>query len=300
MKNDKNYMLLLRKDIYAILDGDIKFGSYNFPDGSSVEIGMPYLSGQDLCKISSHFGLSQLYTSLSRWQYLENLMRFCIDNDRCSDLLAYLFNKEQFSSTLCNYNFEEIDTAYNDIIKKVIHAINNHLYFSGYELSVISNKFIVKKINEKLEIEMPQIKLVDRDYIRSISSRAMNDIDNGDFDSAITKARTTLEETFCYVIEKRGESPATSGKLKELYKQVKNLYKMHTDSNADCRVKTLLSGLEKIITSISEMRNKSSDSHGVGSARINIEEHHARLAVNAAMTMADFILSVEQKVNKEK
>lgn len=33
MKNDKNYMLLLRKDIYAILDGDIKFGSYNFPDG---------------------------------------------------------------------------------------------------------------------------------------------------------------------------------------------------------------------------------------------------------------------------
>jgi hypothetical protein len=115
MKNDKNYMLLLRKDIYAILDGDIKFGSYNFPDGSSVEIGMPYLSGQDLCKISSHFGLSQLYTSLSRWQYLENLMRFCIDNDRCSDLLAYLFNKEQFSSTLCNYNFEEIDTAYNTL-----------------------------------------------------------------------------------------------------------------------------------------------------------------------------------------
>lgn len=155
MKNDKNYMLLLRKDIYAILDGDIKFGSYNFPDGSSVEIGMPYLSGPDLCKISSHFGLSQLYTSLSRWQYLENLMRFCIDNDRCSDLLAYLFNKEQFSSTLCNYNFEEIDTAYNDIIKKVIHAINNHLYFSGYELCVISNKFIVKKINKKLEIEMP-------------------------------------------------------------------------------------------------------------------------------------------------
>lgn len=298
MKNDKNYMLLLKKDIYAILDGDIKFGSYNFPDGSSVDIGMPYLSGPDLCKISSHFGLSQQYTKLSRWQYLENLMRFCIDNDRCSDLLAYLFNKEQFSSTLCNYNIKEIDSAYEDIVKKVIHAINNYLYFSGHELCVISNKFIVKKINEKLEIKTPKINLVDRDYIKSISSRAMNDIDNGDFDSAITKARTTLEETFCYVIEKKGESPVTTGNLKDLYKQVKNLYKMHTDQNADRRIKTLLSGLENIIASISEMRNKSSDSHGVGSARINIEEHHARLAVNAAMTMADFILSVEQKVNK--
>ena len=32
--------------------------------------------------------------------------------------------------------------------------------------------------------------------------------------------------------------------------------------------------------------------------RINIDEHHARLFVNAAMTMADFILSVENKINK--
>ena len=48
------------------------------------------------------------------------------------------------------------------------------------------------------------------------------------------------------------------------------------------------------------MRNKDSDAHGVGVKRIGLDEHHARLIVNASMTMADFILSVEQKVNKEK
>ena len=47
------------------------------------------------------------------------------------------------------------------------------------------------------------------------------------------------------------------------------------------------------------MRNKDSDAHGVGAARINIDEHHAWLFVNAAMTMADFILSVEMKSNKK-
>lgn len=73
---------------------------------------------------------------------------------------------------------------------------------------------------------------------------------------------------------------------------------MHEDGNIDRRINTLLSGLEKIVSSISEMRNKYSDAHGVGAARININEHHARLFVNAAMTMADFILAVEMKARK--
>ena len=45
------------------------------------------------------------------------------------------------------------------------------------------------------------------------------------------------------------------------------------------------------------MRNKNSDAHGVGATRITIDEHHARLFANTAMTMADFILSVENKAN---
>jgi hypothetical protein len=72
---------------------------------------------------------------------------------------------------------------------------------------------------------------------------------------------------------------------------------MHGDANTDKRINTLLSGLEKIVSSISEMRNKNSDAHGVGATRITIDEHHARLFVNTAMTMADFILSVENKAN---
>ena len=67
---------------------------------------------------------------------------------------------------------------------------------------------------------------------------------------------------------------------------------MHTDANADRRTNTLLSGLNSIISSIAEMRNKDSDAHGVGANRIRIDEHHARLFVNSAMTMADFIISV--------
>ena len=99
------------------------------------------------------------------------------------------------------------------------------------------------------------------------------------------------------MIEKKGDTPSTSGNMGDLYKQVKNLYNMHGDANTDKRINTLLSGLEKIVSSISEMRNKNSDAHGVGATRIAIDEHHARLFVNAAMAMSDFILSVENKAN---
>lgn len=303
LKEKEPYELLKTKAIYAILDGDTTLGSYDFEDGTSISVSMPYLSGPDLCDISSLFGLPETYSwggsNLSRWQYLDNLMAFCIKNRRCSDLLAHLFRKEQFTKMPSGRGAHEIDAAYNYIVHQTIETINGQLYFGGHELSVIGQQFLVKKIGTKVEVEAPRIKSIDREYIKSISSRAMDDIDNLNFDSAITKSRTLLEETFCYVIERKGETPVTSGNMAELYKQVKGLYNMHGDANTDRRINTLLSGLEKIVSSISEMRNKDSDAHGVGAARINIDEHHARLFVNAAMTMADFILSVEMKSNKK-
>lgn len=36
---------------------------------------------------------------------------------------------------------------------------------------------------------------------------------------------------------------------------------------------------------LAEMRNKGSDAHGVGGKRISINDYHARLFVNSAMTM---------------
>ena len=112
---------------------------------------------------------------------------------------------------------------------------------------------------------------------------------------AITKSRTLLEEVFCYVIEQKNEKPTESGDIGKLYNQVKTLYSMHQDKNLDKRINGLLSGLEKIINAIAEMRNKGSDAHGVGAKRITIDEHHARLFVNSSMTIADFVLSVSMK-----
>lgn len=286
-----NFEFLRNKDIIAILDGDKEFGKYN-----DISVRMPYLSGPDICEISTLFGLPETYSwsggSLSRWQYLDNLIKFCITENKTSKLLAYLFSKDKFVDLLKGLLAEDIEKTYAYIIQAVMEQINGILYFGGNELVAIGRQYVIKKIGTMIKIETTTINIIDREYIKDISERAMKDINELNCDSAITKARTILEETFCYVIEQKGVEPTESGDIGKLYGQVKQLYNMHADKNMDMRINKLLSGLEKIISSIAEMRNKESDSHGVGSKRIGISDYHARLFVNASVMMADFILSV--------
>lgn len=295
------FTLLRNKEIIAILDGDTKYGDYEFEDCRTVKISMPYLSGADLCALSTLFGLPVTYSwsggALSRWQYLDNLLEHCIEKKKCSNLLAHMFSLNQFSKVLNGHGANEINEAHKTIVAKIIEQINGLLFFGGNELIIVGGNYVIHPIGSKIEIVAPTIKTIDREYIKSISSRALRDIEQNDFDSAITKSRTLLEETFCYVIEKKNETPSDSGDIGKLYKQVRTLYNMHTDANTDKRINTLLSGLNRIVSAVAEMRNKDSDAHGVGATRIPIEEHHARLFVTSSMAMADFILSVQQKNN---
>lgn len=295
--------LLRDKKILAILDGDSKFGSFRIEEHENeIIISMPYLSGPVLCDLCCNFGLPTTYSfkggALSRWEYLDNLLLHCIENDKVSRLLDFLFSKNQFYPLLKNIPKSSIDLAHSKIVNTIIEEINNILLFGGNELRRFRNNFVIQPIGTTITLETPLIKNIDRSYINDISARALKDISEGNFDSAITKARTLLEEVFCYAIEAVKDVPTSKGDIRELYNQVKNIYNMQQKNDYDKRINNLLSGLEKILSSISEMRNKGSDAHGLGLRRINIEEHIARLFVNSSATMSDFILAVcERKKN---
>lgn len=304
MSQEKSKFELLReKSILSILDGDVDFGTLEINGtDSGIKISMPYLSGPTLCDISYKFGLPVTYGwnggAQSRWAYLDDLLAHCIQNKRESDLLAYLFSKGQFVDKLRGQTPEVIEYAYSQIVNAVMNQINGTLYFGGNELVQIGKVFVVRKLGSTVSVSVPSVKTINRSYITDLSDRAMKDVMDGNYDSAITKSRTLLEEVFCYVIEKKGNEPSESGDIGKLYNQVKQLYNMHQSKDIDKRINGLLSGLEKILSAIAEMRNKGSDSHGVGAKRINIADHHARLFVNSAMTMADFILAVSEKASQ--
>lgn len=301
MKN-QNMNCCVKKNILAILDGDTDFGFLEINgENSNIKVSMPYLSGPMLCDMSNKFGLPVTYAwnggAQSRWAYMDDLLAHCIQNGHESDLLSFLFSKGQFTEKLRGQTPETIDYAYSHIVKAIINQINGILYFSGNELVQTGSVFVIQKIGTTISVAAPSVTAIDRRYITDISERAMKDISDGNYDSAITKSRTLVEEVFCYVIEKKGVEPSESGDMGKLYNQVKQIYNMHQDKDVDKRINGLLSGLEKILSAIAEMRNKASDSHGVGAKRINISDYHARLFVNSAMTMADFVLAVSENAS---
>lgn len=290
-----NYELLKRKDIITILDGDV-----TIEEKEDYKVKMPYLSGPKLVEICNDFGLPTKYGTESRWVYLDDLLEHVIKKNRCDDLLRYLLNRDKFTDLLKLKNPEEISKAYEYIVQAVIEKINVILFMGGHELQCIQGHYYVVETGKTPVIEAPNIKLINISYVQGLRERCTEDFNAGNYDSVITKSRTVIEEVLIYILEQNQVEVEKKGDINKIYNQVKGLYNMRQDKGYDGRVNGLLSGLEKIVQSVAEMRNVNSDAHGVGSKRIIIKEREARLVMNSAVTFCEYILEIYKNNNKER
>ena len=282
-----NYELLRSKDIISILDGDV-----TIEEKENYTVKMPYLSGPKLVEICNIFGMVRKYGGESRWVYLDELLAYTILKNRCDELLRYLFDIDKFRDFLQLRTPEEIGKAYEYTLMAVINKINTALYLGRHELQYIQGHFYVVETGKKPAIEATNIKLINLSYVQGLRERCTEDFISGNYDSVITKSRTMIEEVLIFILENNQIQVESKGDLNRLYNQVKGLYNMRQDRSYDGRVNGLLSGLEKIVQSVAEMRNMNSDSHGVGSNRIAIKESEARLVMNSAVTFSEYILDI--------
>lgn len=282
-----NYELLRSKDIISILDGDV-----TIEEKENYTVKMPYLSGPKLVEICNIFGLSRKYGSESRWVYLDELLEYVIANNRCDELLRYLFDRDKFRDLLKLKTPEDISNAYEYTLQAVINRINVALYLGRHELQCIQGHYYVVEVGKKPVIEAKNIKLINLSYVQGLRERCTEDFISGNYDSVITKSRTVIEEVLIFILESNKIPVESKGDLNRIYNQVKGLYNMRQNKGYDGRVNSLLSGLEKIVQSVAEMRNINSDSHGVGRNRIAIKESEARLVMNSAVTFSEYILDI--------
>lgn len=284
---EDNYELLRNKDIISILDGDV-----TIEEKENYTVKMPYLSGPKLVEICNIFGLTRKYGSESRWVYLDELLEYAIANNRCDELLRYLFDRDKFRDFLKLKTPEDISHAYEYTLQVVINRINVALYLGWHELQCIQGHYYVVKVGKKPVIEATNIKLIKLSYVQGLRERCTEDFVSGNYDSVITKSRTMIEEVLIFILESNKVPVETKGDLNRIYSQVKGIYNMRQDKGYDGRVNSLLGGLEKIVQSVAEMRNINSDSHGVGRNRIAIKESEARLVMNSAVTFSEYILDI--------
>lgn len=293
-----NYEFLLDKKITEILNGDIDCGKYTTESGIEISAIMPRLSGKDLCNLSNKFGLEVEYNfreALSRWQYLYNLLDFCIKNNTCQDLLSYMFSIERFNNILKECRVNEIKSSHQEIVSIIVQEINKLLLYKGYELKNFNDIFYIQTANDNVITKIPNIVGVGKKFIKDLVERAKNDIENKNYESAITKSRTIIEETLCFMIEEKGEIPSDKGDIGKLLKQFFNSYNFQINNDSDEPYKRLISGLKTVVLAIAEIRNKMSDSHGVGSKRVELTREYAQFALNASISISEFILSFKEE-----
>ena len=289
MQNE--FKALLKKDIYAILDGDTLLKAKD--EDEEYETIMPYLTGQQLVDLCKTFGLYQQYGA-SRWTYVEELLKYGIQNDRCDEILAYIFDKERFTSLTRLSSPEEVNEAYKTIVNAAIDRINSILYLGRTELQCVNGNFYVTEIGKTVSVSSTNIKLINVPYVRSLRERCEEDFLASNYDSVITKSRTLMEEVLIYVLEENKVVPSDKGDLNVLYNQVKTLFGMQQSPKYDKRINSMLGGLEKIVSAVCEMRNNDSDAHGAGSKRINIRDYEARLTMNSAITFCEYYLDIDK------
>ena len=284
---DKSFTILQMKEIYELLEG----GTGDFPDlaeYNGVYYNLPYCSAAQLNEICRAFGYTGELGG-SRWTYVEALMQFAIDNNRCGELLSYFFSVERFKNLNELPSFDEIDKAHQIIVNAAIDRINSLIRLSRKELQLIGGQFYIVDVGKRPAIATPKVDIISIAYIHSLKERCLG---AGSYDSVVTKSRTLMEETLLQVLEKRNVQITAKGDLIKLFDQTKNTLGMKPGTGSfDKRVHSLLQGLETIVQSVAEMRNKNSDAHGAGSKRINIREKEARLVMNSAITFCEYMLS---------
>jgi len=110
-----------------------------------------------------------------------------------------------------------------------------------------------------------------------------------DFNGAITNARTLIESIFIEIIERHDNKEVKNdGNVENQWKLVKKIMKLEIDNTTlPDYVIQILSGIDTAIKGLAGLSNNAADRHA---NKFSTKKHHAKLAVNLAMTISDFLL----------
>lgn len=118
-----------------------------------------------------------------------------------------------------------------------------------------------------------------------------------DPEGAITISRTLLETVCKHLLDGAKVTFDDSADLPKLYSLTSKLLNLSPSQHTEEVFKQILSGCHSVVVGLGAMRNKHSDAHGLGPARIKPSARHAELAVNLAGAMATFILQTWETRN---
>lgn len=241
----------------------------------------PYRTGSELIKFFNELGENDVYNSTqfgSRVPFTETKIREFNGTPKLGQL---------FRSALDPRNF--FGTEYD--IEKVVESLNEYLKFDGYKIIKNGDFYGIRYegvTTVSLNLPFQDSTEINHLFMEEQIHKCDRKIREGDFDGAITNARSLLEAVLLYVEKKLNQSPPEyDGKLPKLYGRVQKLLNLDP-SRKDIpeSLTQMLQGLTSIVSGLAGVSNMMADRHA---RKYQPAKHHAVVSVNASKTVADFI-----------
>lgn len=189
--------------------------------------------------------------------------------------------------------FEILETLPDTDKEELLRAVHAIYPVRENEPEVVKINFYPDVNIEDSEFaETPELDSISFSSVKNQQLKCKTKVENGDFEGAITNARTLLESVCLYIIESTSENPIKyDGNLLKLYKTTAKTLSLSTQAQDSLDIKQLLSGIVSIVNGISALRNSHSDSHGKPPSQtaIQIDRKHALLAVNSCVSLSEYL-----------
>ena len=193
---------------------------------------------------------------------------------------------------------EQNNKAIANILRvDLINRINLELSVSDKKLIDLNDKIAIIDSKATPKVLVDPAEIMNIGYVEKILNNAKKDLLNNDLDSVVTKSRTIIETVFIAILRKHQIDFKENGDIGHYRSLVNKTLGMKPDNRWDKNVSSLISGLNKIVDSITTMRNINSDSHG-SSNRVKINEAEAELILNSAVNISVYYLRVDGRKEK--
>jgi hypothetical protein len=239
----------------------------------------PYLSGPQLVKFFNEFGFDDVYEDgfPTRWRFAAERIAQLNNTDRLRQMFEEFVHPRRLNGD-------------EELAEKITSNINSLIKFDGLALIKVGNVYKVTDINGNL-IQPETTKAIGHEFITDHVQKCEQKIIASDYSGAITNARTLVEAILIHIIEEKEEVEIKNeGNLLNLWSRTKKALKIDLKKeDLPESVFQILSGLDSALNGLASLSNNAGDRHA---NKFNTKRHHAKLAVNVAMTICDFLIDV--------
>lgn len=237
----------------------------------------PYVKGHELVLLFNMYGFNDVYEQgfPSRWKYTEDKLRVMNGKDTVRKIIEETVDPRKYHGL-------------GITVENAVKEINEFLKFDKYELRKIGDYYKLTDIKGVL-IQAETSKEINHDFINEQIDKCKRKILEEDYNGAVTNSRSLIEAIFIEIIERHEEKEIKNdGNVENQWSRVKKIMKLEIDKETlPDYVIQILGGIDTAIKGLAGLSNNAGDRHA---NKFRTRKHHAKLAVNLAMTISDFLI----------